>query len=59
ITTKVTASTLYLNGAFIKREATLNVAKGNTKLIIEKIPRNIELRTLRVEVNRSSRILTY
>ena len=58
ITTKVTASTLYLNGAFIKREATLNVAKGNTKLIIEKIPRNIELRTLRVEVDRSSRILT-
>ncbi|MBK9736638.1 MAG: DUF4139 domain-containing protein [Saprospiraceae bacterium] len=57
-TTKVTESTLYLNGAFVKREATLNVNKGKTKIIVEKIPRNIELKTLRVEVDRSSSILT-
>ena len=57
-TTKVVETTLYLNGAFVKREATLNINKGNTKIIVEKIPRNIELKTLQVEVDRSARILT-
>lgn len=56
--TKVTESTLYLNGAFVKREVTLNVNKGNTKIIVEKIPRNIDLKTLQVHVDRSARIMT-
>ena len=56
--TKVTESTLYLNGAFVKREVSLNVNKGNTKIIVEKIPRNIDLKTLQVDVDRSARIMT-
>jgi len=57
-TTKVIETTLFLNGAFVKREANLNVNKGNTKIIVEKIPRNIELKTLQVDVDRLARILT-
>jgi len=56
--TKVTESTLYLNGAFVKREVSLSVNKGNTKIIVEKIPRNIDLKTLQVHVDRSARIMT-
>lgn len=57
-TSKVTETTLYLNGAFVKRQAAISVNRGNTKIVIEKIPRNIELKTLKIEVDNSVRILT-
>lgn len=57
INTKVTETTLYLNGAFVTRQASQSINKGNTKIIIEKLPRNIELKTLKVDIDPTVRIL--
>lgn len=58
VKSKIESATLYLNGAFIKRTAQIELQKGKTKLLFSDIPSTLDINSIQISADEKVKIVS-
>ncbi|MBK8624819.1 MAG: DUF4140 domain-containing protein [Saprospiraceae bacterium] len=58
VKSKIESATLYLNGAFIKRAAQIELQKGKTKLLFSDIPSTLDINSIQISADEKVKIVS-